>query len=83
MERIRKLAKIFVTASKCPPTLEEDMISGLMDILDYSSKYNTSIESKMRLSNDLLTGRGATKQLKSTIMNPQVSSCVTGKFTLI
>jgi hypothetical protein len=37
MERIKKLAEIYVAASKCLPTLKEDMKSCLLDLLDYNS----------------------------------------------
>lgn len=81
MERIRKLADIYIIASKCLPTLKEDMLCGLIDILDMNT-INTPLSGFD--SNELMikTEYSSCNQKKTSIFNTSVqfSNKITGKY---
>jgi hypothetical protein len=80
MERIRKLADIYVIASKCLPTLKEDMLSGLIDILDMNA-INTPLSgfdsNEFMMKAEISSGH----QKKTSVFNSSVqfSNKITGK----
>ena len=80
MERIRKLADIYVIVSKCLPTLKEDMISGLIDILDINT-INTPLNGMD--SSEFLTKKtiSSDQNKKSPCVSSslQLSNKITGK----
>jgi hypothetical protein len=81
MERIRKLADIYVIASKCLPTLKEDMLSGLIDILDMNA-INTPVSGFDNNELMMKTEYSSCQQKKTNIFNTSVqfSNKITGKY---
>lgn len=77
MDRIKKLAEVYISYSKSSVTLTEDMVSGLLDILDYTSQSN------MGTPKGLNYGSSNTNELskgyKSTNSGVTLSKCITGK----
>lgn len=80
MERIRKLADIYLIASKCLPTLKDDMINGLIDILDanaINSPLNNIESSEFSIKKSI----SSAQQNKTSSVNSSVqfSNKITGK----